>query len=123
VSLSTLAVSTGFCTSPSLLGAGCGILLEVVKEGEEIEVKVLRVDREKGKISLGRKQVLPDPWEGIEDRYPVGAVVEGEVTRTAPFGAFVQLEPGVEGLVHISEVSATHVGKLKTQLIQEIKCE
>ncbi len=84
---------------------------EVVHEGEEIEVKVLRVDKEKGKISLGRKQVLPDPWEGVEAKYPVGAVIEGEVTRTAPFGAFVQLEPGVEGLVHISEVSNQHITK------------
>ena len=84
---------------------------EVVREGEEIEVKVLRVDKEKGKISLGRKQVLPDPWENVESKYPVGAVVEGEVTRTAPFGAFVQIEPGVEGLVHISEISSKHITK------------
>jgi 4-hydroxy-3-methylbut-2-enyl diphosphate reductase len=84
---------------------------EVVREGQEIEVKVLRVDKEKGKISLGRKQVLPDPWLGVEEKYPVGSVVTGEVTRTAPFGAFVQLEPGVEGLVHISEVAVYHVTK------------
>ena len=84
---------------------------EVVREGEEIEVKVLRVDKEKGKISLGRKQVLPDPWENVESKYPVGAVVQGEVTRTAPFGAFVQIEPGVEGLVHISEISSKHITK------------
>lgn len=84
---------------------------EVVKEGDEIDVKVLRVDKEKGKISLGRKQVLPDPWSNIEEKYPVGAVLDGVVTRTAPFGAFVQLEPGVEGLVHISEVSTQHVSK------------
>lgn len=84
---------------------------EVVKEGDEIDVKVLRVDKEKGKISLGRKQVLPDPWSTVEEKYPVGAVVDGVVTRTAPFGAFVQLEPGVEGLVHISEVSMQHITK------------
>lgn len=84
---------------------------EVVKEGQEIEVKVLRVDKEKGKISLGRKQVLPDPWDSVENKYPVGSVVEGEVTRTAPFGAFVELEPGVEGLVHISEISSKHITK------------
>lgn len=84
---------------------------EVVQQGQEIEVKVLRVDKEKGKISLGRKQVLPDPWENVETKYPVGSVVEGEVTRTAPFGAFVQLEPGVEGLVHISEISTRHIAK------------
>ena len=84
---------------------------EAIKEGEEIDVKVLRVDKEKGKISLGRKQVLPDPWNDVENKYPVGAVIEGEITRTAPFGAFVQIEPGVEGLVHISEVSNQHITK------------
>ena len=84
---------------------------EVVHEGQELDVKVLKVDKEKGRISLGRKQVLPDPWDDVETKYPVGAVVKGEVTRTAPFGAFVQIEPGVEGLVHISEISQQHVAK------------
>ena len=84
---------------------------EVVREGQELEVKVLKVDRERGRISLGRKQVLPDPWDDVEEKYPVGAVIKGEVTRTAPFGAFVQIEPGVEGLVHISEISHQHIAK------------
>lgn len=84
---------------------------EVVREGEEIEVKVLKVDRERGRISLGRKQVLPDPWDDVEEKYPVGTQIKGEVTRTAPFGAFVQIEPGVEGLVHISEISQQHIAK------------
>ncbi len=84
---------------------------EVVREGDELDVKVLRIDRDKGKISLGRKQVLPDPWIGVDEKYPVDSVFMGEVTRTAPFGAFVQLEPGVEGLVHISEVSQRHITK------------
>jgi small subunit ribosomal protein S1 len=84
---------------------------EVVHEGQELEVKVLKVDKEKGRISLGRKQVLPDPWDDVETKYPVGAVIKGEVTRTAPFGAFVQIEPGVEGLVHISEISQQHIAK------------
>lgn len=84
---------------------------EVVHEGLELDVKVLKVDKEKGRISLGRKQVLPDPWDDVETKYPVGAVVKGEVTRTAPFGAFVQIEPGVEGLVHISEISQQHIAK------------
>ncbi len=84
---------------------------EVVHEGQELDVKVLKVDKEKGRISLGRKQVLPDPWDDVETKYPVGAVVKGEVTRTAPFGAFVQIEPGVEGLVHISEISQQHIAK------------
>jgi 4-hydroxy-3-methylbut-2-enyl diphosphate reductase len=84
---------------------------EVVREGQELEVKVLKVDRERGRISLGRKQVLPDPWDNVEEKYPVGAVIKGEVTRTAPFGAFVQVELGVEGLVHISEISQQHIAK------------
>ena len=84
---------------------------EVVREGQEIEVKVLKVDKERGRISLGRKQVLPDPWDDVEAKYPVGAEIKGEVTRTAPFGAFVQIEPGVEGLVHISEISQQHIAK------------
>lgn len=84
---------------------------EVVKEGDEIDVMVLRVDKEKGKISLGRKQVLPDPWDAVESKYPVGSVVSGTVTRIAPFGAFVELEPGIEGLVHISELSYERVSR------------
>lgn len=84
---------------------------EVVKEGDEIDVMVLRVDKEKGKISLGRKQVLPDPWDTVESKYPAGSVVTGVVTRIAPFGAFVELEPGVEGLVHISELSYERVAR------------
>ncbi|NPV70946.1 MAG: bifunctional 4-hydroxy-3-methylbut-2-enyl diphosphate reductase/30S ribosomal protein S1 [Firmicutes bacterium] len=84
---------------------------EVVKEGDQIDVMVLRIDREKGKISLGLKQVLPDPWSTVSTKYPVDAVVQGKVTRLAPFGAFVQLEPGVEGLIHISEMSHQRVAK------------
>ncbi len=84
---------------------------QVVKEGEELDVKVLRVDREKGKISLGLKQILPDPWDNVGDKYQVGEVVQGKITRLAPFGAFVELEPGVEGLVHISELADRRVEK------------
>ncbi|GAB6156996.1 bifunctional 4-hydroxy-3-methylbut-2-enyl diphosphate reductase/30S ribosomal protein S1 [Desulfotomaculum varum] len=84
---------------------------EVVKAGDELEVMVLKVDRENEKISLGLKQVLPNPWDNIEEKYPVGSVVPAKVVRLAPFGAFVQLEPGVEGLVHISHLAAQHVEK------------
>ncbi len=84
---------------------------EVAHEGQELEVKVLRVDKERGRISLGRKQVLPDPWDDVEEKYPVGTVIKGKVTRTAPFGAFVQVEHGVEGLVHISEISQQHIAR------------
>ncbi|MFO7942331.1 MAG: 30S ribosomal protein S1 [Bacillota bacterium] len=82
---------------------------DVLGVGEEIEVKVLKVDREEEKISLGLKQLLPDPWETIEDKYSSGQIVKGRIMRIAPFGAFVQLEPGVEGLVHISELADYHV--------------
>jgi len=82
---------------------------EVVSEGDEIDVMVLRVDREKEKISLGLKQTLPDPWENVEEKYPVGSLVKGKVVRIVGFGAFVELEPGVEGLVHISQLANRRV--------------
>lgn len=82
---------------------------DVVNVGDELDVKVLRVDKESEKISLGLKQVLPNPWDDVEDKYPAGNIVEAKVVRLAPFGAFVQLEPGVEGLVHISHLAEHHV--------------
>ena len=80
---------------------------EMVELGQEIEAVVLSVDKEKEKIALGLKQKTPSPWEGIEERYPVGSRVRGTVTNIVPYGAFVKLEEGVEGLVHISEMSWT----------------
>jgi len=82
---------------------------EVLHEGQEIDVKVLRLDRERGRISLGYKQVLDNPWDTVEQRYPIGAIVHGKVVRLATFGAFVELEPGVDGLVHISQLADHHV--------------
>ncbi|AQS58593.1 bifunctional 4-hydroxy-3-methylbut-2-enyl diphosphate reductase/30S ribosomal protein S1 [Desulforamulus ferrireducens] len=84
---------------------------EVVKVGDELEVAVLKVDRENEKISLGLKQVLPNPWDTVEEKYPVGSIFPAKVVRLAPFGAFVQLEPGIEGLVHISHLANHHVEK------------
>ncbi len=84
---------------------------EVVHEGQEINVKVLKVDRGNERISLGYKQTLPDPWKEVADRYPEGAIVQGKVVRLAPFGAFVELEPGIDGLVHISQLADRRVGK------------
>jgi len=78
---------------------------EVLSVGERIKVKVLRLDREKEKVSLGRKQVLPDPWETVAERYHEGDIVTGTVARLATFGAFVELEPGVDGLIHISQMA------------------
>lgn len=84
---------------------------EVVKVGDELEIMVLKLDRENEKISLGLKQVLPNPWDSVQEKYPVGSIVKAKVVRLAPFGAFVQLEPGVEGLVHISHLADRHVVK------------
>jgi len=70
-------------------------------------VKVINFDPETNKISLGMKQLVPHPWENIEIKYPEGSRVSGKVVNIKPFGAFVELEPGVEGLVHISEMSWT----------------
>jgi len=78
---------------------------QAVAPGQEIEVKVLKFDSEKMRVSLGRKQLLPDPWAIVPERYPVGARVRGRVVGITDYGAFVELEPGVEGLVHISEMS------------------
>ncbi|MHB1842236.1 MAG: 30S ribosomal protein S1 [Sulfobacillus sp.] len=77
----------------------------VLKEGETVEVAVLRLDREKGRVSLGLKQVQANPWQDIDRRFPEGSIVKGEVARLTPFGAFISLEPGVDGLVHISHLS------------------
>lgn len=84
---------------------------EVVKVNDDIEVMVLRIDRENEKISLGLKQVLPNPWDTVEQKYPVDSIITAKVVRLAPFGAFVQLEPGVEGLVHISHLADRHIAK------------
>jgi len=80
---------------------------EIVKPGEEITVKVLRVDEEKHKISLGLKQLSADPWSRVAETYKVGQRLPGRVTRVAQFGAFVELEPGVEGLAHASTFEPT----------------
>lgn len=85
---------------------------EVLKEGETVEVVVLNVDRERERISLGYKQTLPHPWENVEQKYPVGSVVKGKVVRITSFGAFVELEPGVDGLLHISQISDKRINKV-----------
>ncbi|MCW5766009.1 MAG: S1 RNA-binding domain-containing protein, partial [Phycisphaeraceae bacterium] len=80
---------------------------EMLKIDQKVEVKVLNIDREKEKIALGLKQKEASPWEEIEKKYPVGSRVKGEVVNIMSYGAFVRLEPGIEGLVHISEMSWT----------------
>lgn len=82
---------------------------EVVKVGDEIDVQVLGVDREKRKVSLSLRRTQPEPWTTAAERYPVGMLVTGRVVRLANFGAFVRLEDGIEGLIHVSELSDRHV--------------
>ena len=78
---------------------------EVVKVGDEVTVKVLKFDPDKGRISLGIRQLTPDPWENLTERLPAGTRVVGRVMSVTDYGAFVQIEPGVEGLIHISEMT------------------
>jgi small subunit ribosomal protein S1 len=80
---------------------------DVLKPGQEVTVKVLKFDSEKGKVSVGIKQTLPDPWQDIAVRYPEGTRISGKVVSLMEYGAFIELEPGVEGLVHVSEMSWT----------------
>ena len=78
---------------------------ELFKVGDTVQVKVLKFDRERERVSLGYKQLLPDPWETIEERFPPATRITGKIASVADYGAFVELEPGVEGLVHVSEMS------------------
>ena len=78
---------------------------EILKVGQDIDVVVLDINREKERVSLGLKQKLANPWDQIESKYPVGSKVKGKVVNLVPYGAFIELEPGVEGLVHVTELS------------------
>ena len=80
---------------------------KIVKVGDEVEVVVLEVKTDQRRISLGLKQTLPDPWEAAAEKYPVGTMVSGRIRNLADFGAFVEIEEGMEGLIHISDVSWT----------------
>ncbi len=82
---------------------------EVVKEGDEVEAVVLRLDPAERRLSLGLKQTQPDPWQQLVEKYPPGTVVKGKVTGVTDFGVFVELEPGMEGLVHVSELDHARV--------------
>ena len=84
---------------------------DLLKKGQQIETLILNVDRDAKRISLGVKQIQPDPWEVVAERYPVGSRVTGKVVRLTDFGAFVELEPGVDGLLHISQMSDRPVGR------------
>jgi small subunit ribosomal protein S1 len=78
---------------------------EVLKKGQPVETQILNVDRDNKRISLGLKQIQPDPWETVSQRFPMGSRVTGKVVRLTDFGAFVELEPGVDGLLHVSQMS------------------
>ena len=84
----------------------------LLKPGDEVEVKVLKIDRVTQKVGLGLKQLMPSPWDLVEDKYHRGQTVKGKVTRLMDFGAFVEIEPGIEGLIHISELSPTRVRRV-----------
>ena len=86
---------------------------DVVSVGQEIDVKILNVDPERERISLSYKQTQPRPWTVAGEKYPVGSVVEGKVVRITTFGAFVELEPGLDGLVHISQCALTRIAKVE----------
>ncbi|MFN2189218.1 MAG: 30S ribosomal protein S1, partial [Candidatus Promineifilaceae bacterium] len=91
---------------------------EVVRVGEEVEVYVLSLDREEQRIALSRKRMLPNPWSLAEEKYAINQLVEGRVTRTVSYGAFVEIEPGIEGLLHISQLSRDNVEDVN-ELISE----
>jgi small subunit ribosomal protein S1 len=89
---------------------------EVLNIGQQVKVKIIKINHETHRISLGMKQLLDDPWQGIEAKFPVGMRMKGRVTNITDYGAFVELEPGIEGLIHVSEMSWTkknvHPGKI-----------
>jgi small subunit ribosomal protein S1 len=92
---------------------------EMVQIGDELDVLVLNVDREKGRVALGLKQKEENPWEQIEERYPVGTKVQGRIVNLLPYGAFIELEPGIEGLIHVSEMSWTRNVNDPSEVVQK----
>jgi small subunit ribosomal protein S1 len=84
---------------------------EVLKKGQDIESQILNIDKENKRISLGLKQIQPDPWTTVAQRYPMGSRVTGKIVRLTDFGAFVELEPGVDGLLHISQMANRPIGR------------
>src|SRR5690606_32003000 len=91
---------------------------EVVEVGQELEVRVLKYDRERNRVSLGLKQLGEDPWENISRRYPANTRVFGKVSNVTDYGAFVEIEPGVEGLVHVSEMDWTNKNVNPSKVVQ-----
>jgi len=99
---------------------------ELFKVGERIQVKVLKFDRDKERVSLGYKQLIPDPWTTTAERYPIGSRVTGKVVSLTDYGAFIELEPGIEGLVHVTEMSWSKRVKHPSKLLssgQEVEAQ
>ncbi len=90
---------------------------EMFRVGDNVQVKVLKFDRERERVSLGYKQLLPDPWESVEERFTINTRVQGKIASVTDYGAFVELEPGVEGLVHVSEMSWSKRTKHPSKLV------
>jgi len=90
---------------------------EVLSVGDRAQVVILKYDKETGRVSLGLKQKTPDPWTKVEEKYPVGTRVKGKIVSITDYGAFVELEPGIEGLVHISEMSWSHEVRHPSKLV------
>jgi small subunit ribosomal protein S1 len=90
----------------------------LLKPGEEIQVQILKMDKDKQRISLGRKQLMPDPWATVPERFPVGTRLHGTVVGVTDYGAFIQVEPGVEGLVHVSEMSWSKRTKHPSKIVK-----
>jgi 4-hydroxy-3-methylbut-2-enyl diphosphate reductase len=89
---------------------------EALKIGEKVQVKILSMNNEKGKISLGLKQNRPEPWTVIDEKYQIGQVISGKIVQIKDYGAFVELEPGLDGLVHISEIAYKRVTNIADEI-------
>lgn len=89
---------------------------DILKEGQEVEVVIISADKETGKISLSMKKLAANPWDNVSANYPVDSIVPVTIMRTAPFGAFAQIEPGLEGLIHISHIDRKHIDKVEDAL-------
>merc|ERR1711939_1253839 len=89
----------------------------MINIGDTVRVQIIRINKDTQRISLGMKQLESDPWEGAAAKYPVGAKLSGRVTNITEYGAFVELEPGIEGLVHVSEMSWTNKNIAPAKLV------
>ena len=114
---STWAASTACCTSPTWPGAACATRARWCRSARNCTAKVLKFDAEKNRVSLGLKQLGDDPWHGVSRRYPTGTRLFGKVTNIADYGAFVEIEPGIEGLVHVSEMDWTNKNVAPSKLV------